>query len=411
MDSDIRAFGGLRVVDFTHVIAGPLATFQLAMLGADVVKVEQPGSGDQLRRMGGDPARARAGLSAGFIAINAGKRSLALDLKHPDGLSAARRLVERADIVTENFRPGVMDRLGLGWEAVREGNPRLIYCSLSGYGRHPDWAGRPAYDHIVQGVAGAMWTQGGEGDPPIKIGFPMADTAAGYAAFTAIAVALLDRAASGRGRHIDVSMTAATLAMMASPLQGYLVTGGLPERIGNTAFSGSPASGTYRTSDSAVVVTANTAAQLGALCRTLSLEIPDGAFDPASWRDPTVDLSGIRAAVAERLGRESAAHWEQVLNAAGVPTGKVRTIPEILDETCIADRGFVTRHPDPVRPGETIGLHGPAYSFDGRTPMPRGPVPRLGEHSREVLAEIGLPPPEVDDLLARGVAGEGGDAP
>ncbi len=399
-------FDGLRVIDFTHVIAGPLATFQLAMLGADVVKIEPPGRGDQLRRMGGEPERARDGMSGGFLAINSGKRSLALDLKQPEGRDAALRLLARADVVTENFRPDVMERLGLGAGAVRELNPRAVYCSLSGYGRHPDWAGRPAYDHIVQGVAGAMWTQGEEGAPPIKIGFPMADTAAGYAAFTAICVALIERNATGRGRHIDVSMTAATLAMMATPVYGFLATGRLPARIGNTAFSGSPASGTYETADAPVVLTANTEAQFRDLCAALELDGLGEALDPLSWREPAVDLSHVRGAIAACLKRQDAAHWEQVLNAAGVPTGKVRTVPEVLAETCISERGFVAGIPDPARPGESFKVHGAPYAFDGETPAPSGAVPHLGEHSRMLLVEAGFDTGEIDALFAAGTVEE-----
>ena len=399
-------FDGLRVIDFTHVIAGPLATFQLAMLGADVVKVEPPGRGDQLRRMGGEPERAADGLGTAFLAINAGKRSLALDLKRPEGRDAALRLLADADVVAENFRPGVMERLGLGADAVRALNPRAVYCSLSGYGRHPDWAWRPAYDHIVQGVAGAMWTQGGEGDPPIKIGFPMADTAAGYAAFTAICVALIERNATGRGRHIDVSMTAATLAMMATPVHAFLATGTLPARIGNTAFSGSPASGTYDTADAPVVLTANTGAQFAGLCAALGLEGLETASDPIAWRDPALDLSYVRDAIADRLKRRDAAHWERVLNEAGVPTGKVRTVPEALAEACMAERGFVSAIADPGRPGEEIGIHGTPYAFDGATPAPSAPAPYLGEHSRALLAEAGLGADEIDSLFAAGIAEE-----
>ena len=399
-------FDGLRVIDFTHVIAGPLATFQLAMLGADVVKIEPPGRGDQLRRMGGEPDRAKDGLGTAFLAINAGKRSLALDLKQPEGRDTALRLIAGADVVAENFRPGVMERLGLGADAVRALNPRAVYCSLSGYGRHPDWAWRPAYDHIVQGVAGAMWTQGGEGDPPIKIGFPMADTAAGYAAFTAICVALIERNATGRGRHVDVSMTAATLAMMATPVHSFLGTGQLPARIGNTAFSGSPASGTYETADAPVVLTANTEAQFRGLCAALGLEGLEGASDPIAWRDPAVDLSHVRHAIAASLRRKDAAHWERVLNGAGVPTGKVRTVPEALAEACIAERGFVSAIPDPARPGESFRAHGTPYAFDGETPAPSAPAPHLGEHSRVLLAEAGLDDEEIDALFANGIAEE-----
>jgi len=403
MAADVpRPFAGVRILDFSHVIAGPVASFQLAMMGADVIKLERPDGGDQLRRMGGDPARSRAGMGTGFVAINAGKRSLAIDLKHPDGQAVARRLAGKADVVLENFRPGVMARYELDWATLHAANPRLIYCSVSGYGQEGTWRDRPAYDHIVQGVAGAMLTQGDEGDPPIKIGFPMADTAAGHAAAFAIVSALFERERTGAGRHIDVAMTTATLAMMATPLYNLLGAGEPPVRIGNTAFSGSPASGTYESADGAVVLTANTAAQYEKLCAALGR--PDLAtdFDPARWRDPAADFSHIRGAIQAALRAAPAEHWETVLNAAGVPTGKVRGMEEVLAAPQVTDRGFVTAIPDPLDPAATVGVHGPGFLYGGSTPAPRGTVPRLGEHGAAILAEAGYAAAEIAALAAGG---------
>jgi crotonobetainyl-CoA:carnitine CoA-transferase CaiB-like acyl-CoA transferase len=398
-----RPLAGIRIVDFTHVIAGPIATFQLGMMGADVVKVEPPAGGDQLRRMGGDPARSRVGMGTGFVSINAGKRSIALDLKSAEGQAVAKRLVAGADVVVENYRPGVMARFGLDWESVHAMNPRAVYCSVSGYGQDGPWRDRPAYDHIVQGVAGVMMTQGAEEDPPIKIGFPMADTAAGYSAAFAIVTALLERATTGIGRRLDVAMTTATLAMLATPVNALLVSGELPQRIGNLAFSGSPASGTYATADGQLVLTANTGAQFAKLCTALAR--PDLArdFDPATWKDPAFDFSAVRGAIADALLARTALEWEALLNPLGVPCGKVRDVAEAIDEPQVQARGFVQRIPDPADPAGTIGVHGPGFRYADAAFAPHGPVPRLGEHGAAILAEAGYDRSAIEALARAGV--------
>ncbi|MET0292199.1 MAG: CoA transferase, partial [Steroidobacteraceae bacterium] len=227
---------GVRVADFTHVMAGPYATHLLRLLGAEVIKIEAPRRGDAMRYYGND--RRFDGMAPAFIAVNAGKKSIALDLKDPADLDIARRIVARSDVLVENFRPGVMQRLGLGVETVRELNPKLVYCSVSGYGQsgpRRDW---PAIDNIVQATSGMMSLGGEPGAAPARVGFPVVDTLTGHTAAFAILAALLRRHATGVGEHLDIAMFDASLVFMASAVVPFLVTGKALARTGNTGYSG-----------------------------------------------------------------------------------------------------------------------------------------------------------------------------
>src|SRR5689334_2631371 len=234
---------GIRIADFSHVMAGPYATHLLRLLGAEVIKIEAPGRGDAMRNYGTD--RRYDGMAPAFIAVNAGKKSIVLDLKQTADLAHARALVERCDVVVENFRPGVMQRLGLDYAAVRKLNARLVYCSVSGYGQsgpRRDW---PAIDNIVQATSGMMSLGGDPDGPPMRVGFPVVDTLTGQTAAFAILSALLRRERSGEGDYIDVAMFDATIAFMASAVVPWLVTGRALERTGNTGYSGQPTSSLF----------------------------------------------------------------------------------------------------------------------------------------------------------------------
>ncbi|MEO6184980.1 MAG: CoA transferase, partial [Steroidobacteraceae bacterium] len=238
---------GIRVADFSHVMAGPYATHLLRLLGAEVIKVEAPGRGDAMRYYGAD--RSYDGMAPAFIAVNAGKKSIVLDLKKEADLDAARSLVARCDVMVENFRPGVMQRLGLDWPAAQKLNPRLVYCSVSGYGQsgpRRDW---PAIDNIVQATSGMMSLGGDPDGPPMRVGFPVVDTLTGQTAAFAILAALLRRERGGEGEYLDVAMFDATLAFMASAVVPYLVTGRALERTGNTGYSGQPTSALFAARD------------------------------------------------------------------------------------------------------------------------------------------------------------------
>ena len=238
-----RALEGIRVADFSHVMAGPYATHLLRLLGAEVIKIESPAGGDAMRCYGSD--RRYDGMAPAFIAVNAGKKSVVLDLKQPRDLDRALRLIERCDVLVENFRPGVMTRLGLDYAAASKLKPDIVYCSVSGYGQsgpRRDW---PAIDNIVQATSGMMSLGGDPDGPPTRVGFPVVDTLTGQTAAFAILAALFRRERSGIGEYLDVAMFDATIAFMASAVVPYLVTGRALERTGNTGYSGQPTSAVF----------------------------------------------------------------------------------------------------------------------------------------------------------------------
>src|ERR1041384_4060789 len=241
------ALAGTKVVDFSHVMAGPYASHLLRLLGADVIKIESPGIGDAMRNYGSD--RRYDGMSPAFIAVNAGKKSLVLNLKHPPALAAIRKLIAGADVVLENFRAVVMARLGLDYESVRSLQPRMVYCSVSGYGQQSPRRDWPAIDNIVQATSGMMSLSGEHGDDPMRVGFPVVDTLTGQTAAFAIVAALLRRERTGCGEQIDVAMFDAAIAFMTSAVVPYLVTGKTLARTGNVGYSGQPTSAVFGTSD------------------------------------------------------------------------------------------------------------------------------------------------------------------
>ena len=261
--STAHPLAGVAVLDLTNVLAGPFAAYQLACLGARVVKVESP-DGDLARRLGADPAYARANMGISFLAVNAGKESIAVDLKHADGKAVLLRLVARSDCLIENFRPGVMKRLGLDYGALKASNPRLVYCAISGFGQTGPLAHRPAYDQIIQGLSGAMSVTGDARSAPLRVGYPVCDTIGGLTAAFAVCAELLRARATGEGAFIDVSMLDATLSTMGWVVSNYLNAGVRPQPMGNDNFTAAP-SGTFRTSDGLLNIAANEQKQFEAL--------------------------------------------------------------------------------------------------------------------------------------------------
>ena len=270
---------GVRVLDLSNVLAGPFCGYHLARLGAEVIKVENPKGGDLARRLGADPEMAKKLMGLSFVAVNAGKQSVAIDFKAPEGKEVFLRLVEQADVVLENFRPKVMDRLGLGYEVLSQRNPRLVYCAISGFGQEGPWSTRPAYDQIVQGLSGAMSVTGDAQTAPLRTGFPISDTIAGITAAFAIAAALVEQRATGHGRRIDVSLLEATLAAMGWVVSNYLNGNVTPEPIGNENFTAAP-SGSFQTGSGPLNIAANEQKQYEALCDLIGR--PELKTDPAS---------------------------------------------------------------------------------------------------------------------------------
>lgn len=388
---------GIRVVDLSHVLAGPFAAHQLRMLGAEVVKIEQPGSGDVMRDMARRPEL--NGLAPGFIGLNAGKRSLAVDLKQPAGRQVVEKLAATADVFIENFRPGKAAALGLDYPRLRALNPRLVYCSISGWGQTGPDAGRGAYDHVVQAATGMMMLQGSnDADPPVKVGFPVIDIGAGLAAATAILAALYRRdrrdAAEGAGEYLDVSMADASLLLMSSMVSHVLIGGERPGRVGNRGFVGSPGADTFPTADGWISTGANTRAQFAAMCGVLGRpDLPaDSRFLPqdANGRGFLSNLASdaLRAELCAAFAARDADTWERLLNDAGVPAARVRRLDEYLDGA-YRQTGGITRpvqRPPGARAAQVLNA---GFRRNGEAAPAPLAAATLGADTDAVLAELG----------------------
>jgi crotonobetainyl-CoA:carnitine CoA-transferase CaiB-like acyl-CoA transferase len=374
---------GIKVLDLTTTLAGPLASYQLALLGADVVKVEVPGTGDIARQFGTPPG-------ASFLAINGGKRSLSLDLKHPRGKDVFARAVRWADALVENFRPGVLERLGFGYPRLHELNPGLVYCAVTGFGQTGPMRDRPAYDQIIQGLSGMMSVTGTPETAPLRAGFPVSDTLGGLTAALAIAAGLVHRQRTGQGCQLDVSMLEASLSALGWWTADYLVAGKRPEPLGNANGNAVP-SGTFQAADGPVNISANTQAQFAALCRLAGRE--DLLHDPRFSRraERMHHRAELDAELAPSLRRRCAAEWEEALCAAGVPAGRVLSVPEALALDQVAHRRFVH--------GQVLGS---PVQVDGQALGPRTPPPGLGQHTHELLLEFGLDQREIEELRSGG---------
>ncbi len=333
---------GIRVIDVTNVLAGPFCSYQLALSGAEVIKVEVPGTGDLARQLGADFELSQQLMGASFIAQNGGKKSITLNLKLEGGKEIFRRLVRDADVLVENFRPGVMDRLGLGYNALAGINPRLIYCAISGFGQDGPMREAPAYDQIVQGLSGVMSVTGDRHNAPYRVGYPVSDSIGGLTAAFAISSALVGRERSGEGRFIDVSMLDSTIATMGWIVSNYLIAGVEPEAIGNDNFTAAP-SGTFRTGAGLLNIAANTDEQFAALAKLI--ERPDLMGDPRflTRESRKRNREVLTLLLETELRQQPAVYWEDQLNRIGVPAGRVLSVPQALDLPQIAHRQLVRK--------------------------------------------------------------------
>ncbi|WP_017776272.1 CaiB/BaiF CoA transferase family protein [Paraburkholderia kururiensis] len=389
-----KLLAGVRVLDLTNVLAGPFAGYQLALLGADVIKIETPDTGDLARQLGADAGLNRRGMGTSFLAQNAGKRSLSLNLKSEDGKTVFRRLAASADVLLENFRPGVMDRLGLSYDALRDVRPELVYCAISGFGQSGPLASAPAYDQIIQGRAGVMSVTGDAHSAPLRVGYPVCDTIGGITAAFAIASALVRRERDGIGGFIDVSMLDSAIVTMGWIVSNQLIAGRSPMPMGNDNFTASP-SGTFRTREGLLNIAANKQEQFETLCRLLGA--PELVSDPRFAEREARKLN--RAQLTEALEGYLAAHdaswWEKRLNDAGVPAGQVLDVSQALAQPQVAHRELTMTLPinDPER--DSIAVTRCGFQVDG-TPqsVEQGP-PTLGQHSDEILLEAGFTMDEI----------------
>ncbi|MEU0091100.1 CaiB/BaiF CoA-transferase family protein [Kribbella sp. NPDC006257] len=393
---------GVRVLDLTNVLAGPFAGYQLGLMGADVIKVEVPGSGDLARNLGADPSLSKEGLGISFLAQNAGKRSLTLDLKSPAGQEIFERLVGEADVLLENFRPGVLDRLGFGWERLRAVNEGLVYCAVSGFGQTGPMRGRPAYDQIIQGLSGIMSVTGMPDSAPTRTGFPIADTLGGYAAAFAISAALVKRSRTGQGSFLDVSMLETAIAAMGWVVSDYVIGGREPRAMGNENVTSAP-SGTFETASGALNIAANKQEQYVELCT--ALDRPDLLADPrfATREARKHHRVELKTELERTLRERSADEWDALLSSTGVPVAPVLTVPQALSLDQLAERQLLHELPMPTaQQARTLRVLGSSVHVDGRSTGPSVRPPMLGEHTDEVLAELGFTADQIAALHSEG---------
>jgi crotonobetainyl-CoA:carnitine CoA-transferase CaiB-like acyl-CoA transferase len=383
-----QPFQGVRILDLTNVLAGPFCTYQLALMGAEVIKVEEPGTGDLSRQLGADPALNKAGMGTFFLAQNAGKKSITLNLKSESGQQVFRRLLATADVLLENFRPGVMERLGLSYESLLEDKPDLIYCALTGYGQDGPLRDNPAYDQIIQGLSGIMSVTGDEKSAPLRVGFQVSDTVGGLTAAFAVASALYSRAATGEGQYIDVSMLESSLAILNWHVSNWLVAGVKPVPTGNENPTSSP-SGTFRTQKGLLNIAANKQEQFVELCAVL--ERPDLPGDPrfGDREERKQNRALLRGELEKALKSRTAEQWELLLNEAGVPAGVVLSVPEMLEHPHIQQRDVLQTFDEVSGVGRPVSVIRGGFKFSGDRAEAAMPPPTLGADTEAILRDLG----------------------
>ncbi|ANN79483.1 CaiB/BaiF CoA transferase family protein [Bordetella flabilis] len=395
-----KPLAGVRVLDLTNVLAGPFCCHQLAHMGADVIKVETPGSGDLARQLGADPALNQAGMGVSFLAQNAGKRSISVNLKHAAGKEVFLKLVRGADVVVENFRPGVMQRLGLGFEVLRAQRPDLVYCAISGFGQDGPLKDYPAYDQIIQGMSGVMSITGDAQTAPYRVGYPIADTIGGMTAAFAVAAALAEKPRT-QARFIDVSMLEATMATMGWAVSNYLVAGRAPGPMGNENITASP-SGTFRTGDGLLNIAANKQEQFEALCRVVGRDDLIAHADYAERQARLRNRYALKAELESALAARPAQEWWPLLTQAGVPSGPVYSVEQALAHPQVSERGMVATFPEVPGVGRDVRLVRTGFKLDGQAPAVDDPPPVLGQHNDELLAQLGYGADEIRTLKEQG---------
>jgi crotonobetainyl-CoA:carnitine CoA-transferase CaiB-like acyl-CoA transferase len=391
-----RPFSGVRILDFTRVLAGPYASYQLALLGAEVIKIERRG-GEDMRRTPLSREWTDRNMAPPFIAVNGNKRSLTLDLQQPAARDIVLRLAETADVAMENFRPGVMDRLGLGYAALSAVNPELIYCAISGFGQTGPFSHEAGYDGKMQAMSGIMAITGHEEMGPTRAGFAVCDVLSGATGAFAIASALFQRTHTGRGQFIDVSMLESSLAFMTTHVADFTVAGHRQKQAGNQAISGKVTANLFRAKDSFLLLAVNDEKQYAALLTEVGRA--DVLDDPrfTDWFLRNEHAAALREIIETALAREDARTWERRLNDAGAPCASIWKVEDIIDHPQVAARGVI----------QTVdSLHGPLRLMGSGFQMAHGGgkldtlAPEAGADTDAVLAELGYSAAEIEALRA-----------
>jgi crotonobetainyl-CoA:carnitine CoA-transferase CaiB-like acyl-CoA transferase len=387
-----KPFAGVRILDFTRYLAGPYGTYQLALLGADVIKIESH-EGDETRGQLADKTWAARKMAPSFLAVNGNKRSLTLDLRKPEAIEIVKRLVAGADVVWENFRGGVMDRLGLGYEVLSAINPRLIYCAVSGFGRTGPEAQTAAFDGKLQAMSGIMSVTGTPENGPTRAGFAICDTIGGVTAAFAVASALYQRTHTGRGQLVDVAMLDAALAFLPGPVSEWTVAGVEQKQIGNGSVSRKPTAARFRAKDGYLVLAVLTEKQFVGLMKALGR--PDALNDPRfkDWPARTANEPALREIIEDALASDDPKTWEDRLTAADVPCGSIWKIHEIVEHPQLEHRDVLQTIDSRYGPMRLVGA---GFRLDHGSPSIDREPPLIGEHSEEILKEAGYSAEEIE---------------
>jgi crotonobetainyl-CoA:carnitine CoA-transferase CaiB-like acyl-CoA transferase len=395
-----RILEGIRVLDLTNVLAGPFATLHLALLGAEVIKIENPKDGDLARKLGIVPELNEQLMGTSFLAQNSNKKSVTLNTKAPEGKEIFRKLVAVSDVVVENFRPDVMDRLGLGYATLSAINPKLVYCAVSGFGKTGPDAYKPAYDQIIQGLSGVMAVNGDERLNPLRAGFPVCDTVGGLNAAFAIMAALYHRERTGEGQFIDIAMLDSIMPLMGWVAANLLIGGQQPVLMGNDNFTAAP-SGTFRTKDGYINIAANKQEQWEALCDELGVSElkTDARFQKRDIRKK--NRRELTPLIESELVERTTNEWVERLNAKDIPSGAILGLEDALRQPQIRHRE--TLKDVPVEGIGNLPLFDLTAKFEKSPGAITSPPPRLGAHTGDVLKGIGVGAEELAALKAKGV--------
>jgi len=402
----VASLKDIRVIDISHVIAGPLCSYYLAQMGAEVIKIEKPGSGDVMRA---NKEFVPTDTPTAFSGLNAGKKSLAIDIRTTEGAEAIRTLAKNAHVFIENFRPGVVKKYGLDYESIKRINPKVVYCSISGYGQKGNWSTRGGYDQVIQALTGMMMMSGPEhNNDPIKVGFPVIDIAVGLLGALSVTSAIYRQEKYGLGQYIDTSLVQAALMLMYPFATDYLTDTKIPKRLGNKGYSGSPASDTFQCKDGWISTAANTPSQFKKMMNLLKL---DEVCSNAELLDLDTFNSikegfviakkpdRVKQIIQNALAKESATELELRLNERGVPAAKVRTLAEFLDEL-LHSENIKTSFMEFEQSNKTIKTAGLGFTFDQGEQLVKTGSPTLGQHNYELLKSIGIKEDQITKMLA-----------
>ncbi len=389
-----KPFAGVRILDFTRVLAGPYSSYQLALLGADVIKIESR-EGDDMRYGNRADEWEKRGLAAPWIAVNSGKRSITMDLKKPKAIEAIKRLVKKCDVVMENFRPGVMTNLGIGYDTLKVINPKLIYCAVSGFGQVGPQAKTAAFDGMIQAMSGLMSITGFPSNGPTRVGFAGADVMSGATAAFGVASALYQRTHTGRGQLVDVAMIDAVMGYLAQQFTEHMITGRVHEQAQNLSVTRKPTGNLFKTTDGWIVLAVMTDPQFQRLMKVLGHE--DALADPrfVDWPTRIKNSSALHEIVEAAMKSEASATWIERFTRNDIPAGRVHSIPETAQLDLFQHRTVLQTVETEHGPIKVIGS---GFRLEHGGGSVDRPPATLGQHTDEVLGEAGYSAAEIAEM-------------